>query len=288
MRFVLASIFFVVYSVCATAVAQTTLPILLKDDWGREIVLLSKPNRVVTLSAHLTEMAFEAGLGKQIVAVDTHSRLSDKSVVPRVARLSAYPEPSIENIAKLKPDLVMLWGAGLKVTSVSRLESLGIRVFVNEPKTLNDIVATFEMLLAISQQPPSGVGQRIDTYKQSLQPHKHLKLVPVFVQVWSEPLMTIGQSSFMANALKHCGAQILLAPATQSSAVVNPEAVALSDTRAIVSANNVSAKEYWRKRAFDKSQSWTFISLPESTLSQPSTKLLDSLTVLCERLDSLR
>jgi iron complex transport system substrate-binding protein len=275
---------FIAYCISSIGFADATSSITLKDDWGREIVLLSKPNRVVTLSAHLTEMAFEAGLGKQVVAIDTHSRAADK----RVVRLSAYPEPSIENIAKLKPDLVMLWGAGLKASSLARLESLGLRVFVSEPKTLKDIVTTFEILLAISQQLPSGVGQRVDTYKQSLQPRTHAKLVPVFVQVWSEPLMTIGQSSFIANALKHCGAQVLLAPATQSSTVVNPEAVVLSNTRAIVSANNLSAKEYWGRRAVDKSLSWAFISMPESTLAQPSTKLLDSLTVLCERLDSLR
>jgi iron complex transport system substrate-binding protein len=275
---------FIAYCISSIGFADATSSITLKDDWGREIVLLSKPNRVVTLSAHLTEMAFEAGLGKQVVAIDTHSRAADK----RVVRLSAYPEPSIENIAKLKPDLVLLWGAGLKANSVARLESLGLSVFVSEPKTLNDIVGTLEMLVTISQQTPKAIAQRFDIYKQALLPHTHSKLVPVFVQVWSDPLMTIGQSSFMANALKHCGAQVLLAPATQSSAVVNPEAVVLSETRAIVSANSVSVKEYWRKRAIDKSSSWTFISLPESTLSQPSTKLLDSLAVLCERLDSLR
>jgi iron complex transport system substrate-binding protein len=275
---------FIAYCISSIGFADATSSITLKDDWGREIVLLSKPNRVVTLSAHLTEMAFEAGLGKQVVAIDTHSRAADK----RVVRLSAYPEPSIENIAKLKPDLVLLWGAGLKANSVARLESLGLSVFVSEPKTLNDIVGTLEMLVTISQQTPKAIAQRFDIYKQALLPRTHSKLVPVFVQVWSDPLMTIGQSSFMANALKHCGAQVLLAPATQSSAVVNPEAVVLSETRAIVSANSVSVKEYWRKRAIDKSSSWTFISLPESTLSQPSTKLLDSLAVLCERLDSLR
>ncbi len=284
MKIVSKACFFIAYCIYSIGFAGAISPITLKDDWGREIVLLGKPNRVVTLSAHLTDMAFEAGLDRQIIAVDVHSKIAEK----RVVRLSAFPEPSIENIAKLKPDLVMLWGAGLKATSVSRLESLGLRVFVSEPKTLKDIIANFEVLLTISQQPPSRASQRVESYKKSLETRIHARVVPVFVQVWSEPLMTVGQSSFMANALKHCGAQVLLAPATQSSAVVNPEAVVLSETRAIVSANNVSAKEYWRKRAVDKSSSWTFISLPESTLSQPSTKLLDSLTVLCERLDSLR
>jgi hypothetical protein len=153
---------------------------------------------------------------------------------------------------------------------------------------LLDIVATFEVLAKLSYEPPSNSPQRVEAYKKALQPRVFVKEIPVFVQVWSEPLMTIGQSSFISNALKHCGAKVLLAPLNQSSAVINPEAVVLSEVKAIVSSNAVATKDYWRKRAEEKSRSWSFIVLPESTLSQPSTKLLDSLTVLCERLDSLR
>jgi iron complex transport system substrate-binding protein len=256
----------------------------LKDDWGREVVLSSKPSRVVTLSAHLTAMAFEVGLGEQVVAIDVHSPEGNKSIV----RLSAYPEPSVENIVRVKPDLVLLWGAGLKASSVARLESLGLRVFVSEPKTLDDIVTLFEMMLGLSHKQPTEASQRIANYKQNLRARYYSQLVPVFVQVWSDPLMTVGKSSFIANALKHCGAKVVLAPSSQSSSVINPEAVVQSSARAIVSSNAIFANEYWSKRAFQKSRSWAFISMPESALSQPSHKLLDSLPVLCERVDSLR
>jgi iron complex transport system substrate-binding protein len=287
LKFVVAVIFFAAWAASTTNVALAAKPIVLKDDWGREIILQDKPSRVVTLAAHLTEIAVDVGMDKQIVATDSHSRVVIQSG-KKAIRLSAYPEPSIENIAKLKADLVLLWGAGLKAASVARLESLGIRVFVSEPKSLLDIVATFEVLAKLSYQPPGDTLQRVEAYKKALQPRVFIKEIPVFVQVWSEPLMTIGQSSFISNALKHCGAKVLLAPLNQSSAVINPEAVVLSEVKAIVSSNAVATKDYWRKRAAEKSRSWSFIVLPESTLSQPSTKLLDSLTVLCERFDSLR
>jgi iron complex transport system substrate-binding protein len=267
--------------------ATTNAPVFLKDDWGRQVNLPTKPTRLITLSAHLTEMAFEAGLGQQIIAVDLHSRMV-ASALENVVRLSAYPEPSMENIAKLKPDLVLLWGAGLKATSVSRLESIGIKVFVSEPKVMGDIVATLEMLHSLSPLDSETVKKRVERYKLSLQPRVYSRLVPVFVQVWSDPLMTIGQNGFIANALKHCGADVLLAPRNQSSAVINPEAVVLGKARVIVSSNLIAAMQYWSKRAPKKTNSWSFIVLPESALSQPSTKLLDSLAVLCERLDSLR
>jgi ABC-type Fe3+-hydroxamate transport system substrate-binding protein len=281
------AILLIAFVACATAGVQAATPILLKDDWGREFSLPDRPRRLITLAAHLTEIAIDVGMSQQIVATDVHSPLVSK-VSEKVIRLSAYPEPSIENIVKLKPDLVLLWGAGLKAASVARLESLGIRVFVSEPKSLLDIVSTFETLSRFSYRPPIDILQRVNAYKNLLQPRRVSKEIPVFVQVWSEPLMTIGQGGFIANALKHCGAKVWLAPLHQSSAVINPEAVVQSDVKVIVSSNMVATKDYWRKRAAEKSLSWSYISLPESTLSQPSTKLLDSITVLCERLDSLR
>jgi iron complex transport system substrate-binding protein len=284
LKLLVAAIFIVACAASATNVALAASLIVLKDDWGREIKLQDKPSRVITLAAHLTEIAVDVGMSQQIVATDSHSRVVAKSG-NKAIRLSAYPEPSIENIAKLKADLVLLWGAGLKAASVARLESLGIKVFVSEPKSLLDIVATFELFSKLSAQPPSDVLQRVQLYRKALQPRVFVKEVPVFVQVWSEPLMTIGQSSFISNALKHC---VLLAPLNQSSAVINPEAVALSDVKVIVSSDQSATREYWRKRAAAKSHAWSYIALPESILSQPSTKLLDSLTVLCERLDSLR
>jgi iron complex transport system substrate-binding protein len=205
-----------------------------------------------------------------------------------VPRLAAYPEPSIENIAKLKPDLVLLWGAGLRQVTLNRLEALGIAVFVSEPKKLNDIVANFEYLLAFSSRSPVNAANEVARYKQLLKPHAFTVKVPVFTQVWSSPLMTIGQKSFVASALEHCGAELILAPLNQTSAVVSAEAVITSAARVVVSADSTAARAFWSRRDDKKASAWKYISLPESALAEPSTKLLDSLTVLCERLDSLR
>jgi iron complex transport system substrate-binding protein len=259
-------------------------PMSLVDDKGRTVVLVRKPARVVTLSAHLTAMAVEAGLENQLVGVDSHSALNR----PGLVRLSAYPEPSIENLAKLKPNLVFVWGAGLKPGIVSRLEALGIRVFISEPRALPDIVATYELFLRLSLDAPADAQEKITRYKRLLQGRLYEKLVPVFAQVWSEPLMTVGRKTFISSALEHCGADLLLAPLNHRSAVINPEAVVTSATRAIVSSDIDAAQAYWAKRAANRAQRWTYISVPETSLSQPSTKLLDSLPVLCERLDSLR
>jgi iron complex transport system substrate-binding protein len=139
------AILLIAFVACTTAGVQAATPIVLKDDWGREVTLPDRPRRLITLAPHLTEIAIDVGMRQQIVATDVHSP-SVSNASEKVIRLSAYPEPSIENIVKLRPDLVLLWGAGLKTSSVTRLESLGIKVFVSEPRSLLDIVSTFETL----------------------------------------------------------------------------------------------------------------------------------------------
>jgi iron complex transport system substrate-binding protein len=277
----------VIFMVIAASQTTTAQPINLKDDWGRSVKLNSHPKRVISLSAHLTDMAIKAGMRDQLVAIDMHSHLKDDGNVA-VPRLAAYPEPSIENIAKLKPDLILLWGAGLRQTTLNRLEALGIAVFVSEPKTLKDIVSNFDYLLAFSSRLPVNAANEVARYQQLLKPQTFSAKVPVFTQVWSSPLMTIGHKSFVASALEHCGAELILAPLNQTSAVVSAEAVITSAARVVVSSDSAVTRAYWLRRDSQKAGAWSYISLPESALSEPSTKLLDSLTVLCERLDSLR
>jgi iron complex transport system substrate-binding protein len=280
-------LFAVTYASLVVSQIANAQPLSLKDDWGRTVSLPDKPKRVVSLSAHLTDMAIQAGMGEQLVAIDIHSRWKASSNRV-VQRLAAYPEPSIENIAKLKPDLVLLWGAGLRQVTLNRLEALGIAVFVSEPKKLNDIVANFEFLLAFSPRSPVNAVTEVARYKKLLKPAIFAIKVPVFTQVWSSPLMTIGQKSFVASALEHCGAELILAPLNQTSAVVSAEAVITSAARVVVSSDSAATRAYWLRRDSQKAGTWKYISLPESALAEPSTKLLDSLTVLCERLDSLR
>jgi iron complex transport system substrate-binding protein len=48
-------------------------PTALIDDLGRELHLHRKPQRIVSLAPHATELLHEAGAGAQLVAVDVNS-----------------------------------------------------------------------------------------------------------------------------------------------------------------------------------------------------------------------
>jgi iron complex transport system substrate-binding protein len=266
------------------------------DDWQRKVILPAPAGRVIALSAHLTQLAIEAGLSKRLVATDLHSDLAGLAPADskQIVRLAAYPQPSIEAIAQLKPDLVLLWGAGLKPSTVTSLERLGLVVFVSDPQRLGDIVSNLSRLGELAgngglASPENALAIRVNNLTARLQPRSYDRQVPVFLQVWQRPLLTLGRRSLIGNALEHCGAKILLAPDSHATAQINPEAVLTASIKAIVATDAKAARQFWDSRdSSAKSRQWSYVSLENSALSQPSPGLIDSLQVLCERLDSLR
>jgi iron complex transport system substrate-binding protein len=80
------------------------------------------PQRIVSLSPTMTEDLFAIGAGKQVVAVDSDSNYPENA--PRT-KLSGFT-PSVEAIAKYRPDLVVIsYNPG---DFASQLRNLGIKV----------------------------------------------------------------------------------------------------------------------------------------------------------------
>ena len=114
------------------------------DDAGHEIVLQHPARRIVSLSPHITELLFAAGAGSFVVGV------SDFSNYPAAAedlpRISGGGSLDMEAILALRPDLVVAWQSGNPELQVQRLQSLGMTVFLSEPRRLEDIPGTLRKL----------------------------------------------------------------------------------------------------------------------------------------------
>ena len=78
-----------------------------------------RPLAIVSLSPTATEMLFSIGAGDQVIAVDS---LSNYPAEAPTTNLSAF-EPSVEAIAALAPDLVVIsWDPGELVTGLNALD----------------------------------------------------------------------------------------------------------------------------------------------------------------------
>lgn len=123
-----------------TAATTTTQAVPDTSDVGDQV-----PQAIVSLSPTATEMLFAIGAGQQVIAVDEYSDFPAEAL-QKPHDLSGY-EPSIEAIAALEPDLVVLQGPSAQ----EALEALGIEVWIGEAaETFDDVYAQIEQLGAIT------------------------------------------------------------------------------------------------------------------------------------------
>jgi len=96
---------------CAAAIAATApdasaFPVEVTDSLGNAVTLEAPPQRIASLSAGHTETLFAIGAGDQVTAVDNTSDCP--AAANDLPKVDAFT-PSVEQIAALEPDLVVIF-----------------------------------------------------------------------------------------------------------------------------------------------------------------------------------
>lgn len=79
-------------------------PVSLTDTSGKEIIIKTRPARVVSLVPSITEMLLGIGVDTSLIGVTYHSTLP--SVTTKKVIVGGFAHPSIKKIEKLQPDLI--------------------------------------------------------------------------------------------------------------------------------------------------------------------------------------
>lgn len=260
----------------------------IRDDRGHSVRMVPRAQRVVALAPHITEIVVALGAASRLVAVDPHS---DAPEAVSLARIAAYPAIDPERVMSLKPDLVIVWGDGLSQTTLSRLEGLGLRVFVSRPQTLDDVGGSIERLGALidTAADPVAISSRFRERLAAITA-RHLRSpeLSVFVQIWETPLITLGSRSVMADAFKRCGARNVFSFPEVGSQRVSPEAVMVAAPQLVVSTVSGASDARWRQLGLvgDRPDQARFLRFVDPLLERPSPRMLDSLERLCSAIDS--
>lgn len=181
------------------------------DEVGRRVEIPAKVNRIVSLSPDLTETIYALGLDGKLVG-DTN--FCD---TPPAAKLKAHvgspKTPSLEAIAALRPDVVLASTSINRVETADALARLGIAVYTTNPQTVRGVLKSIGDVADVLQASAQGqelVGRlqaRLDVLGMKL---ADLPLAHVFFVVWENPLTTIGQNTFIADALRFAGAESVI------------------------------------------------------------------------------
>jgi iron complex transport system substrate-binding protein len=127
--------------VLGSAQAESVRPIRLSDDSGRIVELPAPAQRIVSLLPSLTESVCALQACDRLVGVDRASNWPTS--VRNLPQLGGLADAQIEQIYALRPDLVL---APTSLRARARLNSLGLTVLALEPRTLDDIHRTLQVL----------------------------------------------------------------------------------------------------------------------------------------------
>lgn len=266
----------------------------LEDFAGRTVTLSAPARRIVTLAPHSAENLFSAGAGDRLVGVVEFSNYPPAAAgLPLVGSYNAY---SVEAIASLQPDLIVMWGSGNGMQTLERLEPLGIPVYVSEPRQLQDIPRVIRQLgqLAGTGDRAEPEARRIERTLADLRARYSARpAVSVFYEIWNQPLQTVNGKHLISQVIALCGGSNVFAGATPLAPRVSVEAVLGAQPQAIVASGMGQARPEW----LDEWRAYPFLPavrdgalffVDPDHLQRPTARVLLGAQTLCEQLETVR
>jgi len=186
-------------------------PLLVTDDTGRQVTVQQPIRRIVSLAPSVTETIFALGAGDRLVGdTDYCDYPPEAKTKPKVGGVM---NPNFEQVVALRPDIVVAAKAGNRRETVDALERLHIPVYGTDAQTVEGVLRSVQRLadvIGASEQGKALVASlatRLDELKLKL---ANMQPVRVMFVVWREPLISIGQRTFIADAMRRAGAESVI------------------------------------------------------------------------------
>jgi iron complex transport system substrate-binding protein len=276
----------------AAIAAPAATPVSATDDLRRHVELVRPARRIATLAPFLTELAFSAGAGSRVVAVSAWSDYPPE--VRALPVVSGAGGISIESIAAVHPDLVLAWGDAMRQEDLTRLESLGIAVYVAAGRRLADVPRTLRAigtLTALDVEPAANSFEsRIVAQRTA---HASRPPVDVFLVIGMQPLMTISGPHFMNEALITCGARNVFDGMRGVAPTISWETLYKRNPTMIVSVGAADSQaelvSQWRERTtLSAVRAGRLVLGDADRLQRPTLRTADGIEALCAAIDAKR
>ncbi len=218
------------------------------DDAGNTITLASPAQRIISLAPHVTELLFTIDAGQKLIATVDYSDYPPAAI--QLRRVGGYNALDLETILALQPDLIIAWQSGNNPVQIEKLRSLGLAVFVNEPRHLEDIPETARRLARLTgkQEQAEAFIAQFKQHRTRLQKRfAGRRPVKLFYEIWHQPLMTINGEHLISDVIRLCGAVNIFSAIDVLAPTVTLESVIQSEPDIIVTGGLTQAHQEWIK-----------------------------------------
>lgn len=281
---------------CAVFLTSTNsqAQIEIEDSTGQWVRLAAPAKRVISLAPHITETVYAAGAGAALVGAVSYSDYPESAqALPRVG---SYDNVSYESLIALKPDLVLAWSSGNGEETVKRLRALGVTVFVEEPRSLEDVahsLRVFGRLMGTPQKAEQAAIRFSKNLEELRSRYSHQDTLSVYYQIWDEPLLTLNGEHLISDVVRLCGGRNVFAEAIALVTRISVESVIRADPQIIIASGMDKARPEW----LDDWRRWNSMTavannqlyfVPPDVLQRHTPRIIEGARAMCEHLETAR
>lgn len=258
------------------------------DSEGRQVVLNSPAQRIVSLSPHITELLFAAGAGDRLVGVVEYSDYPNAAT--KIKSVGSAFKIDMEAILSIKPDLVVAWTSGNSSADITMIKNIGIPVFYSDPKYLKDIpiqIRNLALLTETKDVAEKAAKKFTNKYLALQARYSGKSSVSVFYQLWHQPIMTVNKNHLINDIIELCGGKNVFAALPSLTPVVGVEDVINAKPEFIIASSvaREDAVSTWKKWQTVKNNSPSkIITVPTDLLHRLGPRIIDAAEIMCRRL----
>lgn len=180
----------------------------LYDDQRNPVRMPAEITRVVSIVPSLTESIAFTHRSLLVGATDWCTHPWDLDVT----RVRGTKNPDVEQIVRLRPDVVVANAEENRAADLDALRAHGIAVWVTTPATVEESLGSLErMLSAITGSTPQWLGQAREVWSTPYDGPRRRAVIPI----WRRPWMALGRDTFAGDVLRRLGIDNVFAQSAQ-------------------------------------------------------------------------
>ncbi len=198
-----------------------------------------KPERIISLTPSTTEILYGVGAFNRVVAVSDYCAYPPE--VSKLPRVGGWNNPNMEQIASLRPDLVIFSDAQAQFVK-DKVEAAGIRTLAVPSQTIEDAYKSIELVGQATGEEEAArrlleqTRASVQTVRLSTEKLPRLRVLCVVDRVPGtlRDLYTASEQSFIAQLIREAGGEPLSPPSRANWGKMQKEAVVALDPDVII------------------------------------------------------
>lgn len=205
------------------------------DAVGRKVEIIEEPQRIISLVPSVTEILFELGLEDRIVGVTSFCTYPEQA--RKKPRVGSYSDPSLEALTLQQPDLVIISADSANPALITRMERLGLPVYVVYPRGIEETIAMISAVGQVTGKAQAGerMAQQLkDAVKQIEAAVAGRPRPRVLFCVMVRPLTVAGPDTLVGNLIKAAGGENVVPAGANRYPTWGGESLLLADPDLII------------------------------------------------------